>query len=361
MALESAFESLMIGNRCLPFNPAENGLLTEEQSIRAFEAVPRYLFRVISPDSQGVNRQGLLKSYNAAQEIANGTVDIFAMERRAAAAMLNRHLRWHATAGGDNLISWTSSLLTAVSYIMYLRDRGQGEKDLKDIKLGVIDTTDFPSRTFLRDLELINAFRLFDPELEDFAGLRTRRHKDYARYHGYYYFGEYLCQGSLTVGNSCQFVDASALVANGLYCLRPEFKESSGQWANRTIALREVFYSAAESAITQQELSAAVCIAQLFEPRWRPPIATFMLALRPRTSSDPNILHALNPHILQWGEEEHIQSSGLAIRVFENRYIMDFVFKTRIVPHEYLPELEPVRCLLAALRVDCCVSTVLSK
>jgi hypothetical protein len=154
--------------------------------------------------------------------------------------------------------------------------------DFKLIKLCVIDSTDFCSGTFLRDLELIQAFRSFDSDLDDLGQLRRRQHR---YYNGHYYFEEYLCQGSLRVEGNCQLVDASALVDNGLFILLPRLQESSMQWAKRVIFLREEYATDTPATTTEGELQAVIKIAALYQPEWRLPIACYLLAPRPRSSS----------------------------------------------------------------------------
>jgi hypothetical protein len=65
-------------------------------------------------------------------------------------------------------------------------------------------------------------------------------------------------------------------------------------WANEVLNLREAFCQevAEQQEVTEEELRAAINIAQLFGPRWRLPIAANFVALLPRRSEDGAILQA---------------------------------------------------------------------
>jgi hypothetical protein len=67
--------------------------------------IPRYLFRISTPRSDGLTNQTWVKS-KAGRLNPDGP---------STAERLNRHLRWRGQADdGDNLVSWTSSLLFAL-------------------------------------------------------------------------------------------------------------------------------------------------------------------------------------------------------------------------------------------------------
>jgi hypothetical protein len=66
----------------------------------------------------------------------------------------------------------------------------------EDISLCVVDTTLFPPGVFLRDLDLIRAFRAFDEQLDDFGNLRLIKRGELL------YFGEYISQGALKIEDS---------------------------------------------------------------------------------------------------------------------------------------------------------------
>lgn len=251
----------------------------------------RYLYRSFDHNSDGRTDDTQATSRDAWH--CQSSQDIFEWDHRAAAAMLFRHLKWHADyCMPDNMVSWTSSLLFALKYAFY-RAAKHGTR-LEDIKLCIVDTTKFPAGTFMRDLDLIAAFAPFDTLLANFAGLRRRQHRQYS---GMYYFGEYLSQGSLGLENKCGIVNISQLVNAGLFTVLPRLflsRYGSMGWANEVIRLREDWYIHEANTdmlpeTTQPELQAARNISDLFEARWKLPVALAMLSLRPRRDRDYRI------------------------------------------------------------------------
>ena len=176
--------------------------------------------------------------------------------------MLNRHLPWRGkTTDSDNFVSWTSSLSFALPYIIYRHIESRDGSSLDSIYLCIIDTDSFPKGTFIRDIDLISAYSLFDSKLEDFRNLRTRKHRDFA---GSFYFGEYLSQGALKIEGKCELVSAQAIINQGLFKLQPGFSTSmvakEPTWANEVIRLREIFNQNLEKRqpVTKEELEAAL-------------------------------------------------------------------------------------------------------
>src|ERR1700722_578744 len=134
--------------------------------------------------------------------------------------MLNKHLQWW---GKDNLVSWTSSLLFALQYIFYRHTDSRDGSSLDKIYLCIVDTVSFPKGIFLRGMDLINAYCLFDANLLGLKGLRTRKHRDFT---GSFYFGEYLSQGALRIEGKCRIVSAQEIMDQRLSSLQPEFGKS---------------------------------------------------------------------------------------------------------------------------------------
>ena len=260
-----------------------------------FDDIPRYLFRVSTPRSDGTTDKVWVRSKDAKFFPVDGTVDLFANSNdREAASMLNRHLRWKGEPeNSDNLVSWTSSLLFALQYIFYRRNHQKDQSPFEAIDLCIIDTTAFPKGVFLRDMDLMDAYSPSHPDVKHFQGLRTRRHY---RFCGSYYFGEYLSQGALKIEAKCKIVSAQAILDQGLLSLQPLFQVSTGvpKWADEVIALREDFYQThtEPELVTKSETQAAIDIAQLFGPHWRLPVAANLLALRPRRRHDEGLLRA---------------------------------------------------------------------
>ncbi|CAG9950124.1 unnamed protein product, partial [Clonostachys rosea f. rosea IK726] len=84
---------------------------------------------------------------------------------------------------------------------------------LEDIKLCIVDTTECPDRSFVRDIDLIRSFSLFDIGLRDLKNLRLG--KSQSKSSGCYYFGEYLSQGALRIEGRCQIVSAMDIINGG--------------------------------------------------------------------------------------------------------------------------------------------------
>ncbi|KAF5700186.1 hypothetical protein FMUND_14429 [Fusarium mundagurra] len=291
--LQNQLQNLsVVDPECLPFRPTGNF----ERRHETFDAVPRYLFRVFTPKSQGKTDESWAKSMDARYEVADSRVDIFARaNKKRTAEMLYRHLRWWK-GPDDNLVSWTSSLLFALVYIFYLHANARDGSTFGNIHLCVVDTSSFPEAVFIRDMDLIRAYRSFDSRLWNFEGLRCNRRNGFA---GYYYFGEYLSQGALKIEGKCQIVPARDIILRGLYDVRPEFAkfenwepQQSPPWADAVIELRESFYltKTKQQEICKKALNAAFGISRLFESHWRLPIAASFIALAPHRTDNEEIL-----------------------------------------------------------------------
>jgi len=277
----------------LLFNPTG-----DKAGLRAkFDDVPRYLFRISTPKSDGTTDKFWVKSKDARHGRMNSREDVLELDdNQQVAGMLNRHLRWKGeTNDPDNFVSWTSSLLFALQYVFYRHTHRTDRSSLASIYLYIIDTAGFRKGTFVRDMDLIRAYRSFDKRLQDLEILRTTKHRDFA---GSFYFGEYLSQGALKIEGKCQFISAQAIIDQGLFYLQPEFSKSivtkEPSWSNEVIRLREAFSrKAAElQPITDDELEVAINIVYRFDPGWRLPIAANLIALLPRRSEDGAILQA---------------------------------------------------------------------
>lgn len=302
MALENLVNELQALNlsdsECLRFCPTKDKSWLWEK----FGDIPRFLFRVFTPNSCGVTDLFWTKSMDARHGRANHKVDIFVRDDHTqVAAILYRHFRW-LEGPEDNFVSWTSSLLFVLVYIFHLNANVRDGSAFENISLCVIDTTRFPGGVFLRDMDLIRAYRSFETDLRNFEGLRSKKYNGYS---GSFYYREYLSQGALKIENRCQIVSAQALIDQGLYRLQPEFEEFAKwelrerpPWAIPVIRLREVFYQKMieRKRISKYELQAAINIAQLFGPLWRLPLTANLIALLPRRREDSDILQAFNAH-----------------------------------------------------------------
>lgn len=174
---------------------------------------------------------------------------------------------------------------------------------MEHIKLYVIDTTLFPPQTFIRDLDLINAFATFDghPRGRDLKDMQRRRTKTG------YYFGEYFSQGSLRIANKCQVVLAKLLFAGDkLRCLQPHLGDihsmqrfEKPDLANDVRKLRNIIWPNGKPFST---MSGGTCvqmgivdeISNLFDPGWRLLMAVQFAALisQDRDPGNYNNAHA---------------------------------------------------------------------
>ncbi|KUL92210.1 hypothetical protein ZTR_02588 [Talaromyces verruculosus] len=273
----------------LLFRPQADSGLAEE----ALYNIPRYLFRVVSPQSDGETNGTWVRSESAIRNRTSSLEDIFFRlnnyKRRTIARTLNVHLRWWPKDNlEDNFVSWTGSLLFAVQYIYYRHLNIRDGSNLKDIQLYVIDTNRFPQGTFLRDLDLIDAFSQFDdhPKVKSLNNLRSMRNKPDG------YFGEYLSQGSLKIEGKNQAVPAQVLFDNDrLRRIQPGFtklsdatKSENPEWVKEVVRLRKFIWPVGEvrRLPTNEVFNRLQAIGEIvanFEPEWRFAIAIYLAAL----------------------------------------------------------------------------------
>ncbi|KAL6695679.1 hypothetical protein J3F84DRAFT_341301 [Trichoderma pleuroticola] len=258
-----------------------------------FDEVPRYLFRVFTKYSQGSTDLTWAKSIDAKNGSADSNVDLFSRDKTWAAKMVNGHLQWSTTVTKDNLVSWTSSLLYALVYVFYLHAKVRDIQTFDQIHVCVIDTSEFPKGVFLRDLDLIRAYRSFNAQLYRFEELRCDRKRP--KFGSNYYFGEYLSQGALKIEGRCHIVSAQKIIDQGLYNIRSEFQQyalwppGEARWVIPVLEMREIFYSE-RRPITGTQFQSVLDIANLFGPRWKLPIAAHLAALTAPEIGDDAIL-----------------------------------------------------------------------
>lgn len=300
--LAEALENTRLGDEHqepehLLFRPRENSGLPGA----ALDNVPRYLFRVASPNSDGETDENWVRSESAKENCPSSREDIFSelsdSKRGDVAQILNLHLRWSVKCEWvrwfkdgkleDNFMSWTSSLLFALQYIYYRHLGARDESSLDEIKLYVIDTTRFPRGTFLRDLDLIHAFHQFDyPPERNLTALQSLRNSGY-------YFGEYLSQGSLKIANKCQVVPGARFFDDSRLCrLQPDFNKLNSlaptngklEWAKEVRRLRICIWGGPglpllSSAELCNRLQAIEEIVRDVAPDWKYPLAVNLAAL----------------------------------------------------------------------------------
>lgn len=261
----------------------------EEARLReTFDEIPRYLFRVFTPNSRGTTDRIWTKSMDASSRAGSSLVDIFARRNKdQVAGMIDRHLRWQE-GSEDNLVSWTSSLLFAVVYMFHLYANSRDRSAFEDISLCIIDTKQFPQGVFLRDMDLIQTYHPINVGLQRMRTLRSSR----------YYFGEYLSQGALKIEHKCGIVSAQDMMTEGLCHLRHEFTafrqwnpSQKVPWAAPTVALRDDLHLISSSEVNKKNSAIAVDIAKLFGCRSRMPVAANLVALLPHRIEDVAIMH----------------------------------------------------------------------
>jgi len=288
MSVEDITERLqavtVTASDCVPFHPTATPRWRDLQ----LSAIPRYLFRISTPRSACSIDDVWAKSADAVLTPELSGDDIFQTRSDSEAAhSVANHLNWRRGQGSSNLVSWTSSLLYALQYVLYRHvDRRDGP-DMADIEICVIDTTEFEPRVFIRDMDPIEAFAADHAALQKLRDLRTG---------GEYYFGEYLSQGALRIEGKCQIISAEAMIGKGLLSLRPEFEMAyyikTCGWAKDVVEMRDSLYEQQQQqppSVRLETFQSAIEIGQLFGPHWRLPIATNLVALTPG-HLDPGII-----------------------------------------------------------------------
>lgn len=264
---------------------------SRDSSQNRLDNVPRFVFRVVSPDSDGKTDETWACSEAAMQGNTQAQQDALSVieqdEREKVARALNVHLWWMKKANPmDNFVSWTSSLPFAIQYVFYrhLNDK----RPLEEIKLFVIDTTQFRQGTFIRDLNLIEEFQHDNPlycerTLPKLWEWRT----------GNLYFGEYLSQGSLGIAGKCQVISLKASADDdSLFTLQPRFSDTCRmppgkkrpEWVYPVLNLRKEIFSDTPLKTRGREdmadrMKAVLNIANRFEPGWKLPMAVYFAAL----------------------------------------------------------------------------------
>lgn len=262
-----------------------------------YNDIPRYMYRVYTSKISSDADSNWIMSRDAARNTDDYEVNVYARKDKAAAAkMINSHFRQSFTnssdsdARRDNLISWTSSLLSALLYIFHRHTSpADGPPPLTDIHLCVLDTSSYNEGAFIRAESLIAAFREHSPELQKLERQRADNpcHQ-----------GEYLSQGRLNIEGACEIASADKLVGCGLFTLLPELEALAERWARKgeptaptwdaaLERLREAWDPDSPSFVdeyefTAEENEAAMDIGSLFGVYLQVPVAAAVTALRPR-------------------------------------------------------------------------------
>ncbi|PYI05903.1 hypothetical protein BO78DRAFT_419221 [Aspergillus sclerotiicarbonarius CBS 121057] len=260
--------------------------------LRSFASnqIPTYLFRLVAPDTDGSTSTSAVTSRALMDSESNHPEDIFRLGQAEAAALVYEHLDWKCD-DRCNFMSWTSSLLFALQYGLFRHRKVRSKPDLSEILLFILDTRGFPEGTFIKDLDIIDAFKKHSDELRSFSALRRRE----TRSNRQFYFGEYLTQGELNIQGKCATVSLQQMIDHGLFDLYPRLRNQD-KWnllAIRVLELREDF--AQLPSTTPFEVRKAIEIAQgCFTNRWIVPFAAMLLSLKARDPNDAEIVARLS-------------------------------------------------------------------
>ncbi|KAL3429086.1 hypothetical protein BDV09DRAFT_203321 [Aspergillus tetrazonus] len=259
------------------------------------KAIPTYLFRLVAPKTPGHTSMSTVASKaTMGPERSNYPEDIFRHTQMEGAALVYAHLHWRCDER-CNFMNWNRSLLFALHYGF-------------EIFLYILDTTEFPEGTFVKDLDILEAFEGESQDVTEILGMRRGNGRPRC------YFGEYLTQGRLKIEGKCARVSLQKLIDLGLYELHPGLRNQD-RWtslAMRVLELRTSFVNL--PATTSSEVQKAVMIAKhSFGDRWAVPFSAMLLALRPRNDYD-KIASAYSPIFPADAisvENIHIDSEGL--------------------------------------------------
>ncbi|KAB8238172.1 uncharacterized protein BDW43DRAFT_321241 [Aspergillus alliaceus] len=264
----------------------------QRQLMRTFAGhkIPRYLFRLVAPETAGDMTTSTVTPPAWMWARINSPEDIFRRDPEDAASLLYSHLKWECD-DDCNLMSWTSSLLLALQYGFYRHVKDSNEPRLNEISLFILDTRGFPEGTIIKDTDAMKALKGYSTDIKDFLEFRLNKSGKSKRY----YFGEYLTQGQLDIQGKCVSVSLQRIIDLGLFELYPELGDRSkwNIWAKRVIKLREIF--AHPCLTTHSEVRRALTIAQgCFRDCWVVPFAASLLALKSRKQDDTKIVEAFS-------------------------------------------------------------------
>jgi hypothetical protein len=258
----------------LPFKPS----LDQPLLNKCLDHIPRYLFRLYSPSSNGNTTEDVVESPAASKNGWLRNIDLLMLPRALAADMLLKHSNWSRDRYEDNLMSWTSSLFFAIQHGLRRHVTYDGS-DYSDLRICVVDTRMFPRGTFVKDLDLLNVFA-DDDSIGSFIRLRQSS----------YYFGEYFSQGHLNISQRSAHVSLQTLMALGLYDVEPRFRDKQELLAKRVVELRGPFKQSLTCPATKGLARKAIAMGQSFGDKFALPVALMLLSLCPRPRNDRAIL-----------------------------------------------------------------------
>lgn len=264
---------------------------------RSFSRVPRYLFRVYSPKTAGhtstsnVTAPAWESSKKDNKGIEEKKKDLFDRSSVKVVKLLYEHIWWSKGRLGDheeecNLMSWTSSLLFALQGGLHRYHSDKPRPKMAEIFVLVIDTHGFPKGTFLRDLEALDAFKAYTPDMNE--SIRRRSEGDS-------YFGEFFTQGDLNIEGRCSQASMQELANLGLFNLSPKMKNKKSWrgWQNSVAAYRSIYREPALATESTEVKKAVKMARRCFGEAWALPIATMLLSLKPRGDDDLTLVEGL--------------------------------------------------------------------
>lgn len=261
----------------------------QKTQLKCFSAqnIPTYLFRVVAPKTAGSTSLSTVTSRAMlGPERGHRPDDIFRLDLADAAALVHAHFEWRCDEK-CNFMSWTSSLLFALHYGLYRHKKDHDQPDLSRIVLYILDTSGLPEGTFIKDLDILDAFKGESAGVKDFLHMRRGQGRKRC------YFGEYITQGQLQIDGRCASVSLQQMVNSGLFELHPVLGNKDG-WdflASRVLDLRKGLTTLVP--ITPSEVRKAITIAQsCFGDRWVVPLSAMLLAMKPGNQDNAKIVAA---------------------------------------------------------------------
>lgn len=304
--LTDTLRNTTLDNGALLFSPHAHAQWSDLE----LKPIPRFLFRVYTPRSDGFTDEEEASSRDATSEELGSNEDIFTTRTlEATASLVADHLWWTRENRSDNLVSWSSSMLFLIRYVFYRHYDSNDRSSLHDIRLLVVDTEKFPAHTFIRDSDLISAFEKFD--IREKNGLKSLA---YRRTNTDHYFGEYLSQGSLRISGKCSTVSAQTMMDRGLLDLHIAFRRAfegkdTKQWVVPVQNVRNTIKAAPKNPPAALELlDKAFTIALEFGEHWRLSVAVHLLALLPYALAPRQVYERLCTHLQPTSKQasEHI-------------------------------------------------------
>jgi hypothetical protein len=303
-SISESFKTIDLSN-CVPFSLAD------------IANTPRYLFHVYDCKTKGTTDEKWVKSLDALNNDENHMDDVFKrLDRSEVARGLNEHLRWSSptSSGKNNFVSWTDSLPFAIAYAIYRHRFKDLKIPLTQIFLCAVDTSMLPAGVFIKDMDLMEAYRDDIQPNSDIKIFLKGKWELWSKrglpnlidlrnsYNGgaYYYFGEYLSQGKLKIEGACTIIPFHKIINKNLYLLYPGFKEALDgdriEWAKPVMNFRREIYDGPPKSTTLRQVQAVIAITDNIEPQWKLAITAELFALLGSPKDDQELLNVFRNH-----------------------------------------------------------------